>query len=197
MCSREVPMARLILAASLAMLLAACSSLGGLAPSSSGGPRSVDLVADDLAGLVFALDLPVNVEPAAAGPDFSYNVNDPTAPPFLATVLVRADAELVMAAVPPPEAGRSYHVYVLPDAAREKMRALQAFARALPRAPMPTVSIVPRLCLAGSVDRANTTHAVRVVLPGRGALKPLIASETLASLEARSSAIPACPGHSG
>lgn len=189
-------MARLILAAGLAIILAACSSLGGLAPSSS-GPRSIDLVTDDLAGLVFALDLPGNVEPADAGPDFSYNVNDPKAPPFLSTVLVRADAELVMAALPPPETGRSYHVYVLPDAARERMRALQAFARTLPRAPVPTVSIVPRLCLAGNVDKANTTFAVQVVLPGRGALRPLIASESLASLEARSSAIPICSGHSG
>lgn len=190
-------MARVWIAAGLALLLAGCSSLGGLAPSGSGAPRALDLVADDLSALVFALDLPDGVEPTDAGPSFSYDVNDPNAPPFLDAALVRADADAVMAALPPPTAGRSYHVYALSDAARERMRALQAFARGLIKAPRPTVNLVPRLCLAGKADRASTTVTVWVVLPGRGALRPLIAAESLASLEARSAAIPACSGHSG
>jgi hypothetical protein len=192
-------MLRILVAVGAMLLLTACSSLGGLAPSGggSGGARPVDLVADDLANIVFALDLPQNVEPAEAGPSFAYDVNDKDAPPFLDTVLVRGDADAVMAALPAPEAGRSYHVYVLNDAAREKMRALQRFARTLPKAPMPIVNIVPRLCLAGAADKGRSSFAVRIVLPGRGALQPLIAAESLGALEARSAAIPACTGHSG
>jgi hypothetical protein len=177
----------------LALALAGCSSLGGLSPaSSSAAPRSLDLLADDLSVLVFALDLPDSVQPAATGPSFSYDVNDPQAPPFLDTALVLGDADAVMAALPAPAAGRSYHVYVLSDPARERMRALQAFARGRSEAPAPTVGIVPRLCLAAPIDKASATIAVRVVLPGRGALQPLIAAESLSALEARSAAIPNC-----
>jgi hypothetical protein len=166
--------------------------MGGLSPaSSSSAPRSIDLVADDLSALVFALDLPDTVRPAASGPNFSYDVNDENAPPFLDTTLVLGDADSVMAALPAPEAGRSYHVYVLSDAARERMRALQTFARGLPKTPVPTVGIVPRLCFAASPDK-TASFSVRVVLPGRGALKPLIAAESLGALEARSTSILAC-----
>jgi hypothetical protein len=182
-----------VAAAFLALAIAGCSSMGGLAPaSSSGAPRSINLVADDLSALVFALDLPDNVRPAASGPNFSYDVNDENAPPYLDTALVLGDADAVMAALPAPAAGRSYHIYVLSDPAREKIRAMQTFARNLPRAPLPTVVIVPRLCLAAPVDKASTTVTVRVVLPGRGALQPLIAAESLSALEARSATILNC-----
>jgi hypothetical protein len=179
----------------LVLILAGCSSMGGIAPASSGSSgagRQIDLVEDNLANLVFALDLPDNVQPTSAGISFSYDVNDKTAPAYLDTSLARGDAEAVMGALPPPDAGRSYHVFAPSDVAKERLRSLQTFARGMAKRPSPLVNIIPRLCASGAVDRARTTVTVRVVLPGRGAITPLIANETLAALEARSGTIPAC-----
>jgi hypothetical protein len=179
----------------LALILAGCSSMGGIAPAGgggSGGARQLDFANDNLANLIFALDLPDAVQPTAAGISFSYDANDEKAPAYLDTALVRGDAEAVMSSLPPPEAGRSYHVFVLSEAAREKLRALQNYVRVQPKRPLPLVNVIPRLCVTGQVDRARTTFSVRVVLPGRGAIAPLVAGESLASLEARSTAIPAC-----
>ncbi|HHY48828.1 MAG TPA: hypothetical protein GYA10_03690, partial [Alphaproteobacteria bacterium] len=182
-----------LIVVTVAAMLAGCSSLGGIAPSSgSGAPRDLDLVADDLSALIFALDLPESVEAAEQGPLFAYAINDKAAPPYLETTLVLADADLVMGALPPPAAGHSYRVYALGDAARQKLRALQAFARAQAKRPSVTVNIVPRLCLPAPVSKSATTYSIRVVLPGRGALRPLIADERLDALEARSAVIPPC-----
>jgi uncharacterized protein YceK len=180
----------------LALLLAGCSSMGGIAPApgggSSGGARQLDYTNDNLANLIFALDLPDGVQPTAAGISFSYDANDEKAPDYLDTQLVRGDAEAAMGSLPAPAAGRSYHVFVLSDPARERIRAIQNFVRVQQKKLLPLVNIVPRLCVSGAVDKARTTYDIRVVLPGRGALVPIIAGETLAGLETRSATIPAC-----
>ena len=168
--------------------------MGGIAPSggSAGAPRTLDFVGDNLAQLVFALDLPDGVQPTSAGISLTYDVNDPTAPAFIETSLVHADAEAVMGVLPPPQAGRNYHVFAMANAAKEKTRTLQVFARGLQKRPTPLLNIVPRLCSMGTVDKTRTTYTLRVVLPGRGPINPLISNETLAALEARSATIGPC-----
>jgi hypothetical protein len=180
----------------LALALAGCSSMGGLAPAGggapAGGPRALDLVGDSLPDLVFALDLPDTLRPTAAGMTFSYDVNDPKAPVFLETSLVRADADAIVGVLPTPAAGRSYHVFALSQQARERLRSLQTFARGLEKRPAPLLNVVPRLCSSGALDRARSTVSVRIVLPGRGPLLPLVADEPLGQLESHSGAVAAC-----
>lgn len=187
--------ARTTMALLVALVLAGCSSMGGISPAgggNAGGARVIDTVADPLDTLVFVFDLPDAVHPTEAGATVTYNVNVEGAPAYLDTPLERADAELAMAALSPPDAGRSYHVYMLPRAAQEKLRALQAFARKLPSRPSPRFAIVPRLCLAAPADKARATVTVKAVLPGRGALAPLLVAEPLTNLELRSSPIGDC-----
>ena len=136
--------------------------------------------------------MPLSVQPIEPGPSLTYAVRDENAPPFLDTRLVRGDAEAAMSTLPPPAEGRLYHVYVLPDDARQKMRALQTYARRLPDTPAAAIGIVPRVCLSGPVDKATATITVHAVLPGRGTRNPLIVGEPLSALEARSSPIGPC-----
>lgn len=171
-----------------ALLLGGCSSLGGLSASSR-GPAALPA---DIGRALFALDVPVTVEPVAPGLRLVVTVQQGIG---LEAVLVRADAELVMAALPPPAEGRTYYVYALSEADRSALAALQTRLAAA-AAPTATISIVPALCATAGIDPAKEQVSVLPVLGG-AALRPLIAGETLSSIATRTgSPLPACAGHS-
>ena len=175
-----------------ALLLGGCSSLGGLSPS-SGGAGGPALLTTDLGTALFALDVPVSVEPVPPGLRLVVTVPQDRG---LEAVLVRADAEPVMAALPPPAEGRTYFVYALSEADRAAVAALQARLAAMP-APAATLSIVPLLCVTPGVDPAKERISVLPVIGG-AALHPIVDAESLASIAARAGApLPACAGHSG
>jgi hypothetical protein len=183
---RRIAQLRHAAAPALALLLAGCSSLGGLAPQPSA--PAFDLASADLALALFAVDLPASVRPAAQGPRVTY-----AASPGLDVTLVPADAEPVVAALQPPAAGRSYVVYAFAPEDQPKVRAAQS-GGARPGA---TFTVIPRLCVTAEARKNSDTIAVHAVLPGRQAVQ-VIAAETLLSLEARAGApLPACAGHSG
>ncbi len=177
----------------LALLLGGCSSLGGLSASSGGAGGGPAALPADIGRALFALDVPVTVEPVAPGLRLVVTVPQGGG---LEALLVRADAEPVMAALPPPADGRTYYVYALSEADRAAVAALQARLAASP-APAATISIVPALCVTAGIDPAKEQISVLPVLGGT-ALRPLIAGETLSSIATRTGApLPSCAGHSG
>ena len=161
--------------------LAACSSFGGL--SSSRPAEGAIVTTGDLAAALFAVDMPASVEPGERGPRVIYG-------DALDVTLVRADAEPVMAALPPPPEGRSYAVYAFAEADRPAVAAAvsQLGAR---------IVVSPGLCLTPAADRSKDTVTVLAVLPEKPPVT-LMAPESLAAIEARLGAqFPVCAGHSG
>src|SRR5690606_8708429 len=137
--------------------------------------------------------VPLTVEPIPPGPRLVVTVPGGSG---LEAVLVRADAEPVMKALPPPAEGRTYYVYALAEADRAALTALQGgLAAAPPRAA--TIWAGPALCGTAGDDQQQERVSVIPVLGGR-ARPPLIAGETLSGRAARTGApLPACEGHSG
>lgn len=168
------------------LVLAGCTSLGGLAPQTSA--PAFDLATADIATALFAVDLPASVRTTDAGPRVVYSGS-----PGFDVTLIRADAEAAVAVLPPPAEGRSYAVYAFEPEDQTRVRA----AREGGVQPGATFSVVPQLCLTAGARRNSDTIAVHAVLPGRGAV-PVMARETLLSLESRTGTpLPPCAGHSG
>lgn len=171
---------RLTALGALALGLAACSSFGGLPPSAGSG-SPLDSI--ELAAALFAVDMPASVEPGEHGPRVVYGDE-------LDVRLVRADAEAVMAALPPPASGRFYAVYSFAEADRQAVQGAMG-------QPGARVLVTPGLCLTPAADKGRDTVAVFAVLPGQPPLA-LVPLETLASIETRTGQpFPACAGHSG
>lgn len=166
----------------LCAMLAACSSFGVAPP----GRAAVDLGKVDLATAVFAVDMPLSIEPLD-GPRVRYGAT-------LDATLRRADAEAVMAVLPPPAEGRSYAVYAFDIEDQEKVRAAQAAAVSGQGAPL---TIVPALCATPDVRRERDTVSILAIVPGQRPMT-MLGPETVAALEMRAgAALPVCAGHSG
>ena len=171
---------RLAALGALLAALAACSSFGGLSPKPTEGAI---ITSSDLTTALFAVDMPASVEPGERGPRVSYGDT-------LDVTLVRADAEPVMAALPPPPEGRSYAVYAFAEADKPAVAAAisQLGAR---------IVVVPGLCLTPVADRAKDTVTILAVLQDKPPVT-LVPPETLAAIEGRAGVpFPACAGHSG
>jgi hypothetical protein len=163
------------------LAIAGCSSLGG--PSPGAGP---DLASLDLASAMFAVDMPLSVEPAD-GPRVVFGTS-------LDVTLDRADAEAVMSALPPPAEGRSYAVYAFPNAQRANVRAVQSAVRAGQGG---RLAIQPRFCVTADARKAADLISVIAVAPGQRPVT-IVGPETLSALEARTGTVlPPCAGHSG
>lgn len=172
-----------VAALSALLLLASCTSLGGLSPTDT---AALNLVGTDLSAALFAVDLPLSVEPA-----------DPprvTSGDALDVTLVRADAEAVMGVLPPPAEGRSYAVYGFAPADQTAVRSGQTGLRAGQGA---ALSVAPRLCATGETKKDRDTVTVLAIVPGQ---RPIVVAgpETIVALEARTGvSVTPCAGHSG
>lgn len=171
--------------------LAACSTVGiNTGPSG----RALNPLADDVASLVVAFDLPRGLGPAN-GSLFTFDVGNGGPNEHLRLVLTPADVDEVPAALPPPGQGRSYYLFGFSDADKAAIRAAQAAANA--RGVSGTgvrLGIVPKLCTSGVVDPNLVTVTVLAALPGPNTVSRFVDHQLLALLlqQPGSTQMPAC-----
>jgi len=182
---RVVP--AIALSALLASGLAGCDTLGfGVGSPVAPAPvaaRALDYRIDDLASLVFAIDLPTSFRPVPSGTVVTFDATNASAAKHFKATLVLADGEAIDGALPPPAAGRTYFLLGFSDKDKAVLRAAQQWVRALPpdAAPVTALHIAPRLCAAGQVDPAAAEVSVVPALPDGPALTPIVA-EPVATL---------------
>lgn len=150
--------------------------------------QAIDYLNDDIASLIFALDLPQTVKPV---PDSSYFTFEMTTAGFgerrIKAVLQRADTDDISGELPAIGNGRSFHLYKLSEDDRAKLREAQAFARDLKTkhdnvGGQLSIGIVPALCSTTELKPENTRFSVQVTLPGKTRLQPLINNQKLSEL---------------
>jgi hypothetical protein len=172
---------RILLAAVLTLLVAACSTVGVNSPSATG---ALDPVHDDVASLLIAFDLPRGLGPnSAAGQLFTFDVANGGPSEHLRATLVQADFDAVANHLPAPAEGRQYYLYQLSEPSKGQIRAAQAAAaaRGITAASI-QLGIVPHLCSAGPVDQNALTVSIFATLPGRTGLLPFMNQEPLATV---------------
>ena len=170
-------------------LLAACSTIS---LGTSIDYRAIDFLDDDIASMVMAIDVPVVLVPVPGEIQFILNVVPIKGRPRqVAAYLERADAVDIAEKLPPPAANRGYFLFEFSDADKTAFRKLQAWMRKISSGAgegrsLLSVEMVPRFCALNPIDTAQTTYSVLVALEGRISTQPLIASETIDTLLAKS-----------
>jgi len=135
-------------------------------------------VHDDVANLLFVLDLPDAVQPLPDGNKLGLGY---ALPGPLKVGLVRADAGELAGTLPPPAAGRTYHLFEIAPAERAAIVQAQAASRGA--APVGTgLALEPRLCATGAVDPAKVQISMLVAAAGQAAISPPLRNQVLASL---------------
>jgi hypothetical protein len=183
-----------------ALLLAACTTLEF---GTAAKLQALDPLNDDIAGLVFALDLPAGIEPIPDQSGFAFDVTTPgKGERHVKAMLTLTDGDTVDSALPPPRSGRTYYLVGFSDADKATLRAAQLWARGIKAAgtaPQVAVSVTPHFCVNAGVDPMKANFSVLVALPGANNLEPLISGENFTTLlqQTGAPALPACAGHSG
>ena len=161
----------------LVLLLAACSTIG----MPTGPTGKLDLLRDDLAGMLVAFDLPRGLGPAK-GSLFTYDVANGGPGEHLRLVPVQANIDEVPRDLPPPGIDRAYYLFAFTEVDKLAIRNAQLSAQQRgASAANITVGMVPKLCTAGIVDPNSVTVSVYAVLPGRGAM-PFLDRQVLSVL---------------
>lgn len=180
-------LARLALLAALLPALGACDTFGlGLGPSQPAAPagRMIDYRHDDLASLVFALDIPVSLRPIPGGTTASLDLSTAKGDRHVKAALVLADGDGIGASLPPPGSGRTYVMFGFAEKDKQALRAAQKWLSAQPDvAPVTVLNVTPKLCETAAIDPAATTFAIRPALPGT-AILPLVDGAPIARLAA-------------
>lgn len=178
----------------LALMLAACSSVPlGTAQKL----RGLDVVNDDIAGLLFALDLPLSLEPSSGVSTVGIDIASPSGERLIKAVLVRADADELAGTLPPPADNRVYYLFKFADTDKQAIREAQAWVRTMaPGSARLSVLVNPALCRTEAVDPARTYISALVALPGATGLAPLLANVPLGKVKGGRD-VPPCAGHSG
>lgn len=167
-----------LLAVAALVSIAACSTLsvGTVAQL-----RALDLVNDDIAQLVVALDVPVAL---VAQPDSSRFVLTATSADGTQigteVNLIRADAQDMAEHLPPPAQDRGYYLFGFADADKQKLRATQAEIRAA-GATGATVKLDLSFCVVAEIDPDATTFSAHIALPGAERLEPLVDRQSVTS----------------
>lgn len=164
--------------------------------------QAIDFLNDDIASLIFALDLPQSVKPAPGGSYFQF---DMTTAGFgerrIKAVLQNADTDEVSGALPRIGDGRSFYLLKFSDEDRAKLREAQAFALDLKDkhdtvGGQLIVAVVPVLCHTSSAEPEDVRFSVQITLPGKPSLQPLINNQKLSELMAKNpgTKLEACAG---
>ncbi len=169
----------------VALDLSACTTLtGGGAPAL----RKLDFFADDIAALVFAVDVPVSLVPLAEASAITFAAVTPDdGERRIEASLVRADADTVAGLLPPPGRERAYYLFAFPPAARQALREAQQWMRELDPGfdavgGTLTVGVRPAFCRVGDSDAAASEVSVLIVTAGADRLEPLLDRVPLAQL---------------
>ncbi|HZY68997.1 MAG TPA: hypothetical protein VFE52_10435 [Devosia sp.] len=157
-------MTRLIAAIVTALVLAACSTVGGgSGPSNS----TLDPLRDDIGALLIAFDLPRGLGPAP-GSLFTFDVANGGPAEHLRLTPLQADVDGIPSNLPPPGVDRAYYLFAFSETDKLAIRNAQLTAQARGATSQNvTVGMVPKLCTAGTVDPNLVTVSVYAVLPGR------------------------------
>jgi hypothetical protein len=200
MAIRAAVIGRLTAAFFGAASLAACTTLS---LGTAAKLQALDYLNDDIAGLVFALDLPAGIEPIPNQSGFAFDVTTAgKGEKHVKTTLTLADADTVDGALKPPGSGRTYYLVGFSEADKSTLRAAQAWARTIKAGgtdPQVAVTVTPRFCANVGVDPAKASFSVLVALPGANNLEPLTNGESFQSVVQQMgvTALSACAGHSG
>lgn len=154
--------------------LAGCTTLGlwsGTAPA----PKTLDLAHDQVATLVFVLDLPDGLEPVPGAT--TLRIDTPSGP--VTTGLALADAQSFAARLPPLETGHSYYFMGVPDTGKASLEAAQATVRGASGLPL---FVSPALCARTDFTPSGARVAVLAVGPDGIPFAPLTPSEPLQTL---------------
>lgn len=168
-----------------ALDLSACTTLTG---GGAQALRKLDFFADDIAALVFAVDVPVTLVPLAEASTITFAAVTPNdGERRIAASLVHADADTVAGLLPPPGRERAYYLFEFPPPAREALREAQQWARGLEpgfdaAGGTLTVTIEPAFCRVGDFDAAASLVSVLIVTAGSATLEPLLDRIPLAQL---------------
>jgi len=160
------------------LLLAGCETfgIGGPAPPPAPAGRPLDVKTDDLSKLVFAFDLPPNVQPVRGAMQANLDIATPgKGARHVMAPLVLADGDGIDGALPPLPAGHTYYLMGFSPRGQAALAAAQKWQASLPpaAAPVSTFTVTPKLCALGPVDPAATA-TVRIALPNGPPLLPLL-----------------------
>lgn len=188
---------RLGLVLAVAAALAGCASLGvGTGGSRPATPSTLDMLGDDIAAAVIVLDLPGSLEPVPAASIVAFKLTGQGGDSRrIDALLVPADADEAMEALPPPTADRTYYLFGFSPRDQQKLREAQGWARG--QAAVDTqIDLLPALCTTETIDPAATRLSVLAVTGRRFA--PLMANVSAADVaKASTRPLPRCAGHSG
>ena len=165
--------------------LAACTSLNfGTAITTN--LRALDYLNDDIANLVFALDLPYQLAPVPEDSEVAFDIVVASqGERHVTAILIRADADTIMGTLPPPTEGRGYYVLAFSDDDKTKIREAQEWVRSVRETagnPVDgefSLGISPAFCATQPVNLLRATFSVYITLPGEEPLQPLIANRGL------------------
>lgn len=170
-------------AAALAAAVMVAASLGGCTTLSGGSAdafRELDFFADDIAALVFAVDVPVTLVPLAESSTIAFAAVTPShGERRIEATLVRADADAVAGMLPPPGRDRAYYLFEFPAPVRDELREAQQWGRALEPGfealgGVLSVTLRPTFCRSADIDASASTVSILVVTAGGDRLEPLL-----------------------
>lgn len=173
-----ITIARLISAAFVALVLAACATVGN---GPGAGDSTLDPLRDDIGAFLIAFDLPRGLGPAS-GSLFTFDVANGGPAEHLRLTPLQADVDGLPANLPPPGVDRAYYLFAFSETDKLAIRNAQLTAQARgATAQNVTLGMIPKLCTAGPVDPNLATVSVYAVLPGRSPL-PFLNRTPLAQL---------------
>lgn len=176
---------RLIVLVAATAALVACTSLS---PVTALRLRNLDYFSDDLASLVFALDLPAHIRPQSDGSRVTFDVTTVAdGERHIDAILVRADSDAVAGKLPQPGNGRLFYVFRFSDDDRSALREAQAWmrelkARGTPAGGQVSIGVKPRFCKTAPVNSDEDRITVHIALPGDDQLNPLLQNARLGEI---------------
>jgi len=186
------------LLAALLLPLAGCDTFGmNFGSSAPAAPvqRAIDYRNDDLSSLVFALDLPANLQPVPSRSLLTFDATSAgNAGKHVKAALTLVDGDATEGKLPPPATGRTYYLLGLGAKDKAALNAAQTWLKALPpdAAPVTALQVLPHFCSSGPVDPTSVV-SILPALPSGAALAPLVETEPLSNFLADSDGkLPSC-----
>jgi len=178
--------ALLLAAVAVVAPLAGCDSLGlGASAPATPPSRALDYRQDELAAVVFALDLPADLHPVQRASTARFDITAAgKGERHLKATLVLADGDSIDGELPPPAAGRTYYLLGFADRDKQAIAAAQKWLAALPPGSAPVIAfdVTPKFCETAAIDPSVTRFSLLPALPGAGPLLPLVNAQPVTAV---------------